>query len=430
MVSGNYLFCMLCLMDSDDLSYRQDMDDSSADVPGSTVANMMTKRQSTCPVSTNASSSSSSSPSKSKRKCTSKDEEGGFLPNDVISIILSHLPASFLYENCRLACRAWAKLLRCPNFVNSQLSRTLPPCLFIQKVQAKGKALKTKCVGIIEDWSNIQVRDMNLQSLGCIVSSSDGVVLIRNDFQCFIANPITRQVLKLPDTKHFSPSLCFNGIARIPNTGELKVVLHRKISNHFFIITAGDGKKWRRYKISTVIKPSRIRNHGTSVGGVVYSSVIDGGHCHCIFAVDLRDESGHQVMLPDGKHQTILSNRDSLYVIDVAMRNTGFWRVWLLKDLHRREWVRIQDLDISAMGLLEPLPKPLVWLESEQVMVVDTSRGCLKGWRDGPGRRSCSQKVVVGCCLRSGNYKILEENSDWPDVQLKVLWHTNSLVRF
>ncbi|KAJ4839596.1 hypothetical protein Tsubulata_020242, partial [Turnera subulata] len=132
------------------------MDDSSADVPESTVANMMTKRQCNGPVS---------------RRCASKDE-GLFLPIDVISSILCHLPASFLYENCRFACRAWEEMLRCPKFVNSHLSHTHPSTFLVHNSKFIPGLTKTQLVGIRDDWNNMEVADMNLQVPGSVLSSS------------------------------------------------------------------------------------------------------------------------------------------------------------------------------------------------------------------------------------------------------------------
>ncbi|KAJ4847539.1 hypothetical protein Tsubulata_003970 [Turnera subulata] len=144
------------------------------------------------------------------------EKEAVFLPMDVISSILSRVPASSLYENCRLASKAWEEMLRCPKFVNSQIS-----CYHL----------------------NLPYRTAS------IVSSSDGVVLILNRidsepadfeyymgvpidpkpiFQHYIANPVTRQVLKLPDPDDSCLPREFSGIARIPNTGELKVVVVNK----------------------------------------------------------------------------------------------------------------------------------------------------------------------------------------------------------
>ncbi|KAJ4839597.1 hypothetical protein Tsubulata_020244, partial [Turnera subulata] len=65
-----------------------------------------------------------------------------------------------------------------------------------------------------------------------------------------LANPVTRQVLKLPETTGFRPFVGFSGIARIPNTGELKVALYSMDPKDVFVTTVGDGgvKKQEIYR--------------------------------------------------------------------------------------------------------------------------------------------------------------------------------------
>ncbi|KAJ4838025.1 hypothetical protein Tsubulata_040427 [Turnera subulata] len=367
---------------------EMDDDDSLTGVPEST--NMKTNPQSICPTGT-------------QRKRMRKDEAVVTIPDDIAFSILSLLPASFLYEECRFACRAWAEMLRCPQFVKSHLSRTHPSGFLIQKFNLATSTPDIQSVAI-EDWKNIRVSDVSLPSPGRIVCSSDGVVLFLRGalsserIQHYIANPVTGRVLKLPDPNNFELSHEFSGIARIPNTGELKVVvLSKYYPKELSALTVGEGMQWRKLRSPPRIFKIRnfYLNHSYSVSGVVYSAEDDS-----VSAVDLCDESVHNVMFPEKSRwgmwgKRIVCSSDSLYLIDEhPIPNNGFLRLWLLKDLHRKEWVKIQNLNISGMPSLRGSPLPLIWLESEQVLVVKTVRKYLKGVEEVGSAESTSARVV------------------------------------
>ncbi|KAJ4824243.1 hypothetical protein Tsubulata_046142 [Turnera subulata] len=388
---------------------------------------VMSKRQHICRARTTTSCPSLSK-SKTERAREDDDKEvASHLPMDIVSSpILNRLPPSFLYESCSDA--VWG-------------------------------SFAIRSVGI-KDLNDIHVSDLNLLFPGSIISSSDGVVLIwKYSTELYVANPVTRQIVELPlpitrqivelplpitrqivglpfpHNSGLFPS--FSGIARIPSTGELKVVVLTEFPQELFVLTVGDGMRWRKLSFPPGIRIKQKMGNGVcTVAGVVYSTTERESVYDSISAVDLRDESVHNVMLPEKsefweKAETIVCSRDNLFLMDAEpIRNKKFLRLWLLKDLHRGEWVRLRNLNLSRIPYPEPeiFPTPLVWLKSEQVLVVQHQRMDLKGLEDDDTAESSPNVyVVVAYFLRSGKCKLLAKCGD--DETLP-LWHIDSLVRF
>ena len=159
------------------------------------------------------------------------------LPNDLITDILQRLPAQFLQNSARFVCKTWTEILQLPFFINSHLLHSDKDDYGFL-IQDGRSPYRTQLVNIGGWDRKFKINYLNLEFPGKTSGSSDGVLLINRSssaLDSFVANPVTKQVQKLPclaSTCRLS-SHC-NNIAKIPCTGELKVVSLARDSNGIY----------------------------------------------------------------------------------------------------------------------------------------------------------------------------------------------------
>ncbi|KAH7862125.1 hypothetical protein Vadar_000359 [Vaccinium darrowii] len=193
------------------------------------------------------------------------------LPVEIIFSVLVWIPADILYNSMRYVCRQWYNIIRDPVFVKEQLIRS--------------------SVGLFVKWRThrqfVEVGKMKatMTELGFPFSSPltatcDGLVLLVNPpftygEVAFVANPLTKQMLKLPPHS-CQPAQCLFSLACSHLAREYKVVFQYMAHGcQFFdwmIVTVGKDQAWR------LIDSKKLSNYGRtfspdsrlSTGGFLY----------------------------------------------------------------------------------------------------------------------------------------------------------------
>lgn len=358
------------------------------------------------------------------------------LPNDIIANILLRVSPQLLYNSARFVCKTWSEII-------SQLhssSHSSHSGFLIQDSHSPNKA---QFVYIIKEW-DIKVTDLNLNFPGKISGSSDGVLLIsssssssNNSVQgLYVANPVTKQVLKLP----ILPSTCrlcghINNIASIPSTGEIKVVSLSREPNgiyNWYAITLEKNTKsmsWRKIISDTCSEESNDNNDPASYLSFLQSLSVDGTIFwtnpswimnRSILAIDLHNETVRNLRVPKqcdtndgGEYWKLVQMGKKMCLMNYGENVEGIMKIWELKDLHRNEWVWVNSVRFCEESpLRRKFCIPLVWVDSQVVILSVVVR---------------ASNVVVAYHVRKKEYKMIKVD----DVaRHQIFYHINSLRPF
>ncbi|XP_047961911.1 F-box protein At3g07870-like [Salvia hispanica] len=137
-------------------------------------------------------------------KKTAKSEIGEDLfrnlPSEIVSDILSRLDVRTAMSG-KCVCKSWLDLLTTPEFVKSHLSKSVP-CLTITELNLKLKSVTYKMVIELDfncDWHRLNtVFHFDLPFRILSHCSINGLIFLKNNLDCILCNPITREYIKLP----------------------------------------------------------------------------------------------------------------------------------------------------------------------------------------------------------------------------------------
>ncbi|KAK9291881.1 hypothetical protein L1049_019832 [Liquidambar formosana] len=288
-----------------------------------------------------------------------QENEVPFLPEEIIFQILIRLPAEFLYHCGKYVCKTWREIIRDPRFKERHLlfSRS---SVFIQESYESFDA------SFIEsEEGEVRVKPLERQFPGQMLASCEGVSLFYYhhclDF-LYIVNPVTKKAIIIP-----FPSLIhvawigYFRMARIPHTGEFKVLCRCKDQNvrfHWLVLTVGTNATWRR--IDTIPGEDSIDLEKevcslVSVEGVVYCATIGIAGVGRLLAIDLRDETIHNIIMPYGSFNGLIEMRKNLYCMMCTLEyfeGGGTYvmkelEIYILEDLHSSRWIKVYEIETN-----------------------------------------------------------------------------------
>ncbi|XAR53524.1 hypothetical protein NMG60_11022113 [Bertholletia excelsa] len=227
---------------------------------------------------------------------------------------------------------------------------------------------------------------------GRMIAGCDGVALFNdaNDITAFfVANLATSEAIKLPCLESApNPVYYSNCIARVPSTGQYKVVYAYEDLNreyHWLTLTVGVDTAWR--KISCQQRYSRgnadLDNFPVSVGGMIYWTDYDFEVDGTIYflAMDTDDETIHEVPIPNGSQEPCAYMKMGDYLSGfVTAPTSSQFEICILKDWRRGEWARLYQIDMEHCRHIPPdlfFYLPIGWLNDDEVLVLEglTSEG-------------------------------------------------------
>ncbi|MED6198568.1 hypothetical protein PIB30_067663 [Stylosanthes scabra] len=345
------------------------------------------------------------------------------LPNEVVAGILLRLPAQFLHNSASSVSRKWGEISESQCFINSHLHTHLSECEFLIQDGNKVQSLNARDLKLEET-------DLGTKFHGRIRGSSDGVLLFNKSssgsvMDLYVANPVTMQILKLPNIKSTCMISCHcNNIVRVSSTGEIKVIRLGRDSltgmYNWYVLTLGKEMHWRKISnnVAKECDPASYLSYvqSLSVDGVVYWTNSSWITDRSVLAIDLYHETTYLLKVPGechGQYWTLVQMGKEICCMncgkDVEMK------VWKLNDLHRNEWILVKSITFSSENSLlrGNFCVPLIWMDYLDVLVLSVYVGV--------------RNVVVGYNVNKGEYRVLKIDDG---ARHTIFLHTNSLIRF
>ncbi|KAL8459623.1 hypothetical protein ACS0TY_036930 [Phlomoides rotata] len=225
-----------------------------------------------------------------KRKRNMKKKFFSYLPSEIITEILSRVPAQTTLS-CKCVCKTWRDLVSTQDFAKLHLSKSIP-----------GLALTVKMDKIIEITNDLHVSTITklnythtASRYECIDGSADGLLLLNisgEHDQLYLCNPITREYIDLcHPTK--SPEYIIYGFGVSKISGLYKVVSieieYGSWKNECKVYTVGTGL-WRSVAPSTHLTYMTRLDHGEFVNGSLHWFARDSNDTQRISCFDLETE--------------------------------------------------------------------------------------------------------------------------------------------
>ncbi|OMO78772.1 hypothetical protein CCACVL1_14121 [Corchorus capsularis] len=268
--------------------------------------------------------------------------EGKHVPDEVISEILSWIPAKTLHGIMRYVCKTWAKEICNSSFVENHLKRSKPGLLLQNETSKSTRFLEIRENGDFE-FTNMNPRPSNdnYNNLGTIISSCDGVIMYFGPFWTTICvtNPIVMDVTHVP--RHFhhraraEPSYA---IARVSHSGEFKIVcgqiIEKTNETHWYILTVGIFDSWR--DIGCVISCSGALEvmKPICVGDLIYWSGNAYPSIHKdVIVTDVAKEIAFGIQLPMKFMQSNFVKIGNLFA-SLTFQDGYCYDIHVLKDVH------------------------------------------------------------------------------------------------
>ncbi|KAL3615559.1 hypothetical protein CASFOL_041220 [Castilleja foliolosa] len=300
------------------------------------------------------------------------------LPDDIMFQILVRLPAQDIYDNARLVCPSWYKIIRTHNFARAHLVQATHGLL----IQDRSSEYDQK---VFVSSQKDQIGISNINHDRKVLSSCNGLVLdylYHNRRELYVSNPVTKRRFALP------PLLATNGIvamAYVASTNEYKAV---RTIPPYAILTVGVDKDWTRLlnvqHLSKTAKYLLLVYPLTTEGFVhwardknvltlnVETEIFTLYHAPHPIPPPLRCYGGETLLsyLPMGSYLSML----------IGDQTTLSWEVWIMKP-ETGEWRKMTSIDIEAekctfegvSGLYCRL-RPVGWLKLEEVLVFNVRK--------------------------------------------------------
>ncbi|KAK4425837.1 putative F-box protein [Sesamum alatum] len=229
------------------------------------------------------------------------------LPQEILINIFSRLPPKSLGK-CRCLAKSYRDKLSTPHFIKSHLTRKphqenlllITPSYSVRSIcTIKDDAIWRK-LELPGDWSPV-------------VGSCDGLVLLINKgFEKFLVNPITLQMVKVPNSPlalDRDESVCLAGFGYDSCSDDYKVVtlshydtINKPRPNDIFVDVYSVKKGvWKRLDSYPYDHPVEL-SHGAFVNGAIHwlASSREPGYQSVIAAFNLADEVFVEIPVPRG----------------------------------------------------------------------------------------------------------------------------------
>ncbi|KAK4425838.1 F-box/kelch-repeat protein [Sesamum alatum] len=305
--------------------------------------------------------------------------ELGDLPQEILIHIFSRLPPKSIGK-CRCLAKLWLKLLSTSQFIKSHLTRKtrkenlllITPSHSIHSISTiKDDAISRK-LELPGNWYEV-------------VGSCDGLVLLINKgFEKFLVNPITLQLVKVPNSPlalNMNESICLDGFGYDSCSDDYKVVtlshydtINKPRPNDIFVdVYSVKRGVWKRvdnfpYDHPPVVELSR----GAFVNGAIHwlASRREPGSRPVIVAFSLADEVFDEIPTPSGV--VILQNSvlNELVVCGgyLCLIDNNQMNVWTMEEYGLKEsWTK---LSIHA-DYKNAVFNPLCFIGEEEVVVLN-----------------------------------------------------------
>ncbi|KAI3891969.1 hypothetical protein MKW92_038207 [Papaver armeniacum] len=224
---------------------------------------------------------------------------------NILSEILSRVPARSLVGSCKLVCKDWLSLIRSPNFVESQRirSQTHRPSLFVTTTSTNPEERITKLFSVEDGSSEVNRPLANLlmtflQELMHIISSNGLFCIVDSMHRICIYNPCNGEITHIGET---IPMYATYGFGFDPSTKKHKVVRVRV--NSCQVLTTGEDNEWR--KIDEVAPRICGTVRAVSVNGSIYwmkgtgrSSSMPVAKYGALVAFDMGSETFREIAIP------------------------------------------------------------------------------------------------------------------------------------
>ncbi|XP_010260851.1 PREDICTED: putative F-box protein At3g52320 isoform X1 [Nelumbo nucifera] len=269
------------------------------------------------------------------------------IPEEIIFGILANIPAHNLYE-FRPVCKLWFKLITDPNFIRQHLSRS-EPGLLVQCHVPRFRTIFLEMKG-----ERLRVRYLNLEPpfKTRIHASCNGLILLELEGAnetggLFVANPVTKQCIKLPPRSSTSYSYSYE-FAFHPATKEYKVLtLTEQGDNCICEILSLGSDTWRpvfvpqefRVYNSIYVATKRFLNN---VAGFHEDEEAFDEDEEYMYSMDMVHETFHMTRLPVsayGREDGLFELGDVL-ALTTRIERTSRYDIWVLKDFHKGDWVK------------------------------------------------------------------------------------------
>ncbi|KAK4425840.1 F-box/kelch-repeat protein [Sesamum alatum] len=307
--------------------------------------------------------------------------EAGDLPREILIDIFSRLPPKSVGK-CRCLAKIWRQQLSTPHFIKSHLTRKtrqenlilITPSHSIHSISTiKDDAISRK-LELPGNWTEV-------------VGSCDGMVLLVNeDHEKFLVNPITLQQVQLPNSPQAlnrMESFSMHGFGYDSSSDDYKVVTlsYYDTDNEyepdcvdtFVDVYSVKRGVWKRVNSSPYDHAVPEPSPGAFVNGAIHwlASSREPGYPSVIAAFNLVDEVFDEIPAPSSVDvQNFVFNKlvtlgDCLCLIDA--RGNGPTNVWIMKEYGLKEsWTKF-----SINGDYEwDIVKPLCLIGDEEVVLV------------------------------------------------------------
>ncbi|KAF9626542.1 hypothetical protein IFM89_034955 [Coptis chinensis] len=276
-------------------------------------------------------------------------------PNDdVVANILARIPADVLYNKFRYLSQEWSDMLLNSSFTYANSLHSKVGIIFMYD---QWHVNATMVMGFMElEGLELKIRELNVftEQLA-IMSSCNGLVLVRNDFTdpmaLQIMNPMTKESIRVPQCEHHCLS---HDLVFLRSTREYKLVdMFYDNSDAMVFHVRSIGGSWNdSYCVSDSLRGTSIRCSYTSLGwdmfwferisidGILY---VNFGSYTEIVSFDVCNGKAQVLKLPsEGAVQLIeLSGFIAIINTDGSDYNIKFpINVWILKSINSGEWER------------------------------------------------------------------------------------------
>ncbi|KAL0414714.1 UNVERIFIED_CONTAM: F-box/kelch-repeat protein [Sesamum radiatum] len=307
--------------------------------------------------------------------------EASDLPQEILIDIFSRLPPKSVGK-CRCLAKLWRKLLSTPQFIKSHLTRKthqeylilITPSHSVHSISTiKDDAISRK-LELPGDWTEV-------------VGSCDGLVLLVNeDYEKFLVNPITLQQITVPNSPlalNRRESFSMHGFGYDSSSDDYKVVTlsYYNTDNEyepdcvdtFVDVYSVKRGVWKRIDSSPYDHAVPELSPGAFVNGAIHwlASSREPGYPSVIAAFNLADEVFVEIPAPSGVDvQNFVFNKLVVlggYLCMIDTRGNGPTDVWIMKEYGLVDsWTKF-----SIHGDHEwDVVKPLCLIGDEEVVLV------------------------------------------------------------
>ncbi|XP_073312078.1 putative F-box only protein 15 [Primulina huaijiensis] len=291
------------------------------------------------------------------KRCARKRQRRKYLPLEIFSKVLLHLPAQVLHDAARYVCRDWNLVIRSQNFIYNHLEDSNSGLI----IQGPG-SLKKTFVEMRQGCLEISKFDFGFDDL--VTSSCNGLVLttdVSNLHILIVVNPVTKQRLSLPP--FFRPLYFadFCGFAFVVPSMEYKVVTSygSTFGNiQCAVLTIGVDQVWRQIDIQHLSLTTRkaLWSLPLTTGAFVhwiYEAVV--------LTLNMETETIHQFSRPPVGliYGNFLPMENNLTYVCVA--NDFLWEVWEM-NLETGVWNKSFSFDL---GIQVSRYKDFFWFAEE-----------------------------------------------------------------